>query len=196
MLCSTQPSRLERKGQPLQGQPDQARSHQMCPRNPRDTFCSRRTQVWCEHLRKRLVDTVAAHFGTVDIAWYTKACGQQQNPIDQPLSTRRSKRRTKSLYGVGELEMRAHVRKSSHNSPSISTITAVSTEGWRSTSRTVAPSPPPPMNTFLGFGCAHIAGCEQGYRISVLAKILRLRTGTNSPAPATHGRRTRLFLQS
>lgn len=71
--------------------------------------------------------------------------------------------------------MRAHVRKSSHNSPSISTITTFSTAGWRSTSRTVAPSPPPPMNTFLGFGCAHIAGYGHGYQISILAKNLRLR---------------------
>lgn len=86
---------------------------------------------------------------------------------------------------------RAHFLKTSHSSPSISTITAVSTEGCRSTSRSVAPSPPPPMNTFFGFGWAHIAGCEpEAIHRSVERRASELREAADRAhvAPAAAGR--------
>jgi hypothetical protein len=51
------------------------------------------------------------------------------------------------------------VRETATTRASISTITASRTASWRSTSRSVPPSPPPTISTRCMAGAVHGAGC-------------------------------------
>ncbi len=68
---------------------------------------------------------------------------------------------------------------------SMSTMTTRSTPRCRSTSRAVAPSPPPQMNTRRGAGCSSSAGCTSSswYTHSSASALCALPSSSSTCAP-------------